>query len=115
MLFNLYILGPVNIFKEVADALELSLIELGHTVNRAYDGYLKSHELGVLNGQWIIDNPDTPLEESPYLVKWGDKEWETKFLGFPYNTEGVNIFMVGAKSILQDSRSIMPKNAINIV
>jgi hypothetical protein len=51
MLFNLYILGPVNIFKEVADALELSLIELGHTVNRAYDGYLKSHELGVLNGQ----------------------------------------------------------------
>ena len=51
MLFNIYVLGPVNIFCEVADAMELSLIELGHTVNRAYDGHLKSFELNILNGE----------------------------------------------------------------
>ncbi len=74
MLFNLYTLGPINIFGEVADALELSLLELGHTVNRAYNGHYKRLELGILNAEWLKDNPSSPPEDSPHLIKWGDEE-----------------------------------------
>ena len=92
MEINTYILGPRRLFIEFHNAFELSMKELGHTVNRVNEGFLKGG-----------------------IQKWGDKEWENEIHGWPYITEGINIFIVGSDSILRDERSKLPKNSINIL
>jgi len=89
---NTYVLGPRRLFIEVYNAFELSMKELGHKVNRINEGFLKGG-----------------------TRKWGDKEWENEVHGWPYITEGINIFMVGSASILKDERSKLPKNSVNIL